>query len=124
MNVPFKIRVARFAFVTVQYLCIASSSLQNLREENSREERKLLSWHHGKKSKTEDAKNSTILSFDEPETIYAVLNTPRMGTGTFQQSFLTSLDCGEGMQIAGVDVHNCDKNQRVIRSYRLVCLQL
>jgi len=114
-NVPFKFRVAVFAFLTVQYLCIASSSVQ-LREEYSIKERKLLSWFHGKKSKTEDAKNSSILSFNEPGTIYAVLNTPRMGPGTFQQSFLTSLDCGEGMKIPGVDVHECDMNQTVIRS--------
>merc|ERR1740139_882945 len=68
----------------------------------------------------ENTKESSISSYNEAGTIYAVINTPKMATGTLQRTFSMSLKCKskDQNQIKGVVLHNsCERDQEVIRSH-------
>merc|ERR1712012_666193 len=60
---------------------------------------------------------SSIVSNNDPGTIYAVINTPKMATGTLQGTFIKSLKCKKGEDLQGVRVHDCGRDQKVIRSH-------
>ena len=66
----------------------------------------------------ENTKESSISSYNEAGTIYAVINTPKMATGTLQGTFSTSLKCKGRDPIRTVNLSgNCERDQKVMRSH-------
>jgi len=75
------------------------------------------------KSKTENTNESSFFSYNEPGTIYAVINTPKMASGTLYGTFETSLKCKNGASLkdfkksSAVRHSDCERDQKAIRSH-------